>query len=81
MTLKSIAKMDLYSDMRIPFNVAAYARQRKYSADAVALSQAIMAVNAAQAAFEKAEEVRDAAEKKLHKLCAHIESRMETANV
>jgi hypothetical protein len=59
--------MDLYSDLRVPFNVAAFCRQRKFNPVAVQLLQAIRATHATKQAVLEAETSNEEAESALQR--------------
>lgn len=75
--LKSIAKMDIYSDMRIPLDVAIWARSHKFNVGATKLTRAIQRVNQAQLALSQAQQSMEDAEEQLRAACAEIKVNVE----
>lgn len=58
---EKLKPMDIYADMSIPFEVAAYCRGHKFAPEAVALTKAIKARKEAEAHLALAEGLLDRA--------------------
>lgn len=70
--LKSIAKMDLYSDMQVPVAVATWARQHKFNPLAVNILNRLKERDACTQQIDALEHKRDLAERELKQLCADV---------
>ena len=62
--------MDIYSDMRVPFNVAVWARSHKYDKTAVQITRALLRLKEIKAQIEALEQEADHVEAQMQTLCA-----------
>lgn len=69
--------MDVYADITIPFDVAAYCRGHRFCIEAVALTKAIKDKDSARSAVEVAERWLAAAEKKVDDAVTAARTRMD----
>lgn len=69
--------MDMYADMSVPFDVAAYCRGHKFSPEAVRLTKALKARKEAEAHLALAEGLLDRARDDVRDACAQARVRME----
>lgn len=73
-------KMDIYSDMEIPFDIAAYLRGRKFSAEAVGLTRAIRLRDKWADTVSTAQRGLDDAERNLASAIVDARTAMDTAD-
>lgn len=78
--MQSIAKFDALSDMRVPFEVAAWARGHKYNPTTVNILRKLSEINSATARMDAAERERDTAEGELRVLCEEAKIKMGASN-
>jgi len=72
--------MDIYSNLRVTFNAAVWARSHKYSLQAIGLTRALSELESAEKALRIAESRRDAAEQAIRDSCAEIEEIQKGVN-
>lgn len=77
MSLQSVAKYDALSDMRIPFEVAAWARGHRFNPVTVNLVRKLREISDLTSTIEQAEKARDKAEAELRSLCETAKQKME----
>lgn len=69
--------MDIYADMEVPFDIAAYCRGHKFCVQAAALTKALHERDNAKAEIDMAEKRLDAARVVLKDRIAAVRVRME----
>ena len=81
MNLKSIAndkhKMDLYSDMQVPFEVAVWARAHRFNTTAIGITRSLLRRNQLTAEMDRIEKEREEVEAELRAMCVEAQSKME----
>lgn len=78
MSNTTLKPMDVYADMRVPFEVAAYCRGHKFCGEAVALSKALREREAAQAAIKAAEKAFWRAEQAVDAAVQNAKQRLDS---
>lgn len=73
-------KLDVYSDMRIPFTVAAFCRQRRYHPDSVALAKCMRADSALRQQIETLQEQLETNTQVIKAAVGKVEVEMERSN-
>ena len=80
MNLKSIAKYDIYSDPRIPFDVSTWLRGHKFNPVAVNITRSLHECETCKAGIAALEQQLEHEEQKLRALIAQAKQRMEDSN-
>jgi hypothetical protein len=83
MTVQSIAKpkkFDIYSDMRVPFAVGAWARGHKFDLTAVKLTRALMVLESLQSQQDDLQKRVDKAQQQLTEAIADATAKMEKSD-
>jgi hypothetical protein len=80
MALKSIAKMDAFSDMRVPFDVSTWLRKHRYNVTTVAIRKTLAADADLAERIERLEREREAQEGNLRDLIEEARMKMESAD-
>lgn len=77
MSKEQLKPMDVYSDMSVPFDVAAYCRGHRFCPEAASLTHAIKARNSAEDLVTQAERVLDDKRTELRAAIDAARKRME----
>lgn len=75
-----VEKLDVYSDIRIPFTVSAYCRHRKFNPEVVSLATAMRKDAATRKQIEELQEQLEANTQTIKDAIARVEKVMETSN-
>lgn len=75
--MEKLKPMDVYSELSVPFELAAYCRGRKLSVEAVNLSRALVRLTSAREAARKAEVLLENAEKDVAVKLDQVRLKME----
>jgi hypothetical protein len=70
-------KFDIYSDMRVPFDVSTWARMHKFSTEAVNLTRALRKHQALEAQMESIQKQIDANTDEIHTAVSSVKTKME----
>lgn len=76
--LKSISKMDIYSDMRIPFDIGTWLRGHKFNVTSVAITKKLQECDSISAQIRALEDAQSQAEGELGFLIEEAKLKMTT---
>lgn len=78
--LKSIAKMDIYGTMRVPFDIATWFRGHKFSSEAVAATRHLRRLDEIETQIAALQNEATAVERRLAVTLCDAKKKMEACN-